>query len=402
VLAIDPENAAAKDLQTRAQEAIEAHATRAERDKAAQAAVAAARKLFESGDAPGAIAQLEAFTPRHDLVSAFLATLKGEKVPEPEFAGATGGETAHILRNARGPTEDLPARRNMLIAVSAFAVILVAVMAYYRPWENNATALDTTSTNPSPSIDKPAAAPPPPVLTPPVVTAPIVEATDPNGPDIKKAYDAISAGRLDEAVKLAASIRRRDPKYLGLQPLQLAIENQRTFEVKQKEAADAQAAAALAAAAKPSAPERPLSDPVEPTPSVPAPAATVLPGGGFVATSEPISPLTAGQAARPEIEAAIQSWAKALGTRNIATISNVRAFTNEEARRWGNIFKNFKAVEVNVRLLSDPEVRDDIATVPVREVHILTQKNDIKTTTTYENRYRLEKVGDRWLLRPPQ
>lgn len=128
----------------------------------------------------------------------------------------------------------------------------------------------------------------------------------------------------------------------------------------------------------------------------------MLPGGAFAANSEPISPATAGQAARPEIEAAIQAWAKALGTRDIATISNIRAFTAQEATRWGNIFKNFKAVEVNVRLLSDPEVRDDIATVPVREVHTLTQKNNIKTTTTYENRYQLQKVGDRWLLRPPQ
>lgn len=407
VLAIDPENAAAKDLQTRAQEAIEAHATRAERDKAAQAAVAAARKMFEGGDAPGAIAQLEAFTPKHDLVSAFLATLKGEKVPDPEFALGAGGETAHILRNARGPTEDLPARRNMLIAVGSFAVILVAAMAYYRPWENNslgaASGAPVADSGLATNASSSAAAPPPPVLTPPVVTAPVVEATDPNGPDIKKAYDAISGGRLDEAVKLAASIRRRDPKYLGLQPLQLAIDNQRAFEVKQKEAADKAAADKLAAAnAAPPAPTRPLSDPVEPAPSTTAPAATVLPGGAFAANSEPISPLTAGQAARPEIEATIQAWAKALGTRDIATISNVRAFTSQEATRWGNIFKNFKAVEVNVRLLSDPEVRDDIATVPVREVHTLTQKNNIKTTTTYENRYQLQKVGDRWLLRPPQ
>jgi len=128
VLAIDPENAAAKDLQTRAQEAIESQKNRGERDAAAQAAVAGARKLFESGDAKGAIAQLEAFTPKHDLVSAFLATLKGEKVPEPEHAG---GETAHILRGARGEAPNLPARRNFLVAAAVFTVAILAGTTYY-------------------------------------------------------------------------------------------------------------------------------------------------------------------------------------------------------------------------------------------------------------------------------
>ena len=68
VLAIDPDNAAAKDLQTRAQEAIEARDKRAERDAAAQAVVTEARALFEKGDKDCAIARLEAFTPPHDLV----------------------------------------------------------------------------------------------------------------------------------------------------------------------------------------------------------------------------------------------------------------------------------------------------------------------------------------------
>lgn len=47
LLAIDPNNAAARELQTRAHEAIETKGKRAERDAAAQTAVTQARALFE-------------------------------------------------------------------------------------------------------------------------------------------------------------------------------------------------------------------------------------------------------------------------------------------------------------------------------------------------------------------
>ena len=410
VLAIDPENAAAKDLQTRAQEAIEAAATRAERDKAAQSAVASARKLFESGDGPGAIAQLEAFTPKHDLVSAFLATLKGESFDSGDSAAGAaefprsgqGGETAHILRQARGPTEDLPARRNMLIAVGAFSVILVTAMAIYRPWESAAPAVDPLAANTSPSADTASAPAPvaPPVLTPPPVTAPTVAATDPNGPDLTKAYDAIRNNRVDDAVRLAAVIRKRDPKYAGLAGLQLAIDNQRAFEVKQKEAADAAAAALASAAAAP--PAKPVADPE--TPSLMKEAvATVAPGGGYVAPSEPPSPLLRGQVERPAIEAVLREWEKAVGSMNIATISNVRSFDKRQAQNWQNTYKNYKAIEMNVRLTADPEVNENFeAVVPVQEVMIVTQKNGIKLTMQPRNeKYRMHKVGDKWRLLPP-
>lgn len=236
-----------------------------------------------------------------------------------------------------------------------------------------------------------------------MVTAPVVEATDPNGPDIKKAYDAISNGRLDDAVRLASAIRKRDPKYLGLAPLQLAIDNQRAFDVKQKEAADAAASAALAAAnAPPPAPAKPLADPVEPTPSTPAPAATVLPGGSFVATSEPISPLTAGQAARPEIEAAVQEWARALGTRDIATISRVRSLSRQQADNWVRIFQPLRAFRMNVKLIGDPIVTDDIAVVRVQEHRVQTDRKGIEfEMRPQEVDYRLRKSGSQWKLLPP-
>jgi hypothetical protein len=295
----------------------------------------------------------------------------------------------------------------MLIAVSSLAVITVAAMAYYRPWENSSSgaasgALVTDSgaaTNSSAS-----AAPPPPVLTPPVVTAPTVAATDPNGPDLTKAYDAIKNNRLDDAVRLAAVIKKRDPQYAGLAGLQLAIDNQRGFEVKQKEAAAAAAEARLAAAnAPPSAPAKPLSDPVDPAPTATAPTASVLPGGAFVTESAPTTPLLRGQVERPAIEAAIREWARAVGTMNIAQISNVRSFDKKQAQNWQETYKNYKAIEMSVKLTDDPEVNEkDEAVVPVQEIMIVTQKNGIKLTMQPRNeKYRLHKVGDKWRLLPP-
>ena len=106
LLAIDPDNAAARDLQTRAQEAIDARAHRAERDTAAQAVVTEARALFEKGDKDSAIARLEAFTPPHDLVSGFLASLRGEQVAEalqePVVAGPDRAFTSASTRKLAG------------------------------------------------------------------------------------------------------------------------------------------------------------------------------------------------------------------------------------------------------------------------------------------------------------
>jgi serine/threonine protein kinase len=417
VLAIDPENAGARDLQTRAQEAIEAHATRAERDQAAQAAVAAARKMFESGDAAGAIAQLEAFTPKHDLVSAFLATLKGEEPfdsPDESLqdssgslrAGPTGGETAHILRGARGQSENLPARRNMLVAVGAFSVLLVSAMLIYRPWEssspspslNQSTA--SAEQGPAPSSNTTAvAAPaplPPPAARPPAALA-SAPATDVNAADLLKAFAAFNANRIDDAERMAAAIRKRDPKYKDVELLFTAITNRRAEEEKQRQ---------LAATARTAEDERAklvelMKDPVlERKPG--DPEATVLPGGAYIAPSEPPTPALLGEVERPAIDKVLQQWAAALGSRDVAKISNVRSFTPAEAKSWQNIYKNYTAVQVTVRLTGMPEVKDNQAVVPVEEVMIMTQKNGIKITNQPRRvNYRMHKVGGEWRLLPP-
>ncbi|MEO8680198.1 MAG: protein kinase [Vicinamibacterales bacterium] len=404
-LAIDPENAAAKDLQTRAQEAIDARNTRAERDKAANAAVAAARAQYEKGDQAGAVAALEAFTPKHDLVSAFLASLKGEAPPEPiePVAPHVGGETAHILRGARGESENLPARRNMLIAVGTFSVLVIAALLVYRPWEN---APVEVSNNTTPSFDNATAAAPPaaPAPAPEPVTPPAAlvatPPTDVNGKDLMEAYRLLGTNQRDQAQTLATRIARRDKAYASqkdYKDLIAAIELHRANEEKQKLAtAEAVAAATPPPPPKPSPAE--LKDPESP-----APVATVLPGGGFAAESAPASPLLIGQVERPAVERLAQQWAAALATRNIATISKVRALTATEAKNWQNIFGSLKAYKLNVRLLSDPEVKDNEATVPVEEIAVYTQKNGIDITQQpVKTTYRMRKIGGEWRMLPPQ
>ena len=405
-LAIDPENAAAKDLQTRSQEAIDARANRAERDAAANAAVSAARTMFESGNKDGAIAALEKFTPKHDLVSAFLATLKGEAAPEPIAAPGTGGETAHILRGARGPTENLPARRNFLIVASVFTVAVAAAFIYYRPWVRTAEPATNTSA-PAEAAAAPAAAPAPapepiPPATPP---ANLNAATDQNSKDLVEAYRLLNTGSRDQATALAAKIAKRDKTYAAtkdFKDLQAAIETNRQLEEKQKQQqAEATAAAAAAAVKAATPPPAPLKDP-EPAPSAAAPAATVLPGGGFAANSAPISPLTAGQAARPEIEKAVQQWAAAFGKLNIQALSQIRALSPTEANNWKDMFGRVKSYKMNVRLIGDPLVVDQDATVPVEEQAVYTQKNGIDITQQpVRTNYRLKKIGGEWKLLIP-
>ncbi|HEX6164644.1 MAG TPA: protein kinase, partial [Vicinamibacterales bacterium] len=302
VLAIDPENAQARDLQKRANEAIEQQKTRGERDAAAQAAVAAARKKFESGDKDGAIKELQAFPGKHDLVTAFLAQLKGEKAPEPEVR--TGGETAHILRGARGQSPDLPSRRNFLIAAAVFIVAVVGAAIYYLPRMNSpspssnqptapaqqARAADNSAAAPSNTT---AAAPLPPPLPP--VTAPASVATEntQDSKDVLAVYALLTKDDIPGAQKLYAAIRKRNPKYDGLTALNTAIED-RAADIKKREdqiaeanAANERAALALEEEKKRTAAAEKAAEEAK---NAAAPVFSTAPGGAFVAPSAPPTP----------------------------------------------------------------------------------------------------------------
>jgi tetratricopeptide (TPR) repeat protein len=409
VLAIDPENAQAKDLQQRANEAIEHQKTRGERDAAAQAVVALARKKFESGDKDGAIKELEAFKGKHDLVTAFLATLKGEKLPEPE--PSSGGETAHILRGARGPTADLPARRNFLIAGVSFSVIVIAATLYFQPWSKNAAAppTDVPSTpantsaasvtppeSPSPS---PAPAPIPPVTAPPVASAESLQDTQ----DFQAAYNLLSKDDVAGAQKIAAAIRKRNPKFPMLATLSTAITT-RENEIKRREeqiAEQQKIAAALEEEKKRSAAAQREAEQAKASAS---PVMSTLPGGGFVAPSAPPTPELRGEAERPALEKAIAQWAAAFARLDVQALSNVRALTPDEAKRWQNTFKNMGKYEMNVRIVGTPQVVDNEALVPVEEIARYAGKGNNQPTMTMNplrTNYRLRKIGNEWKLLVP-
>lgn len=412
VLAIDPENVSAKDLQKRAQEAIENAATRAERDAAAQSAVASARKLFEHGDKDGAIKQLQTFTPKHDLVSAFLATLRGEKMPDPDtpVQMGTAGETAHILRGARGAAPDLPARRNFLIVAAVFSVAIVGGTLYYRPWQSAppSPALDQTPAmadsaagNSSAASASPAPVVPPPL--PPVTAPPLPANTEPSrdDKDIAAAYDAINSENIPRAQQLAAAIRKRNPKHAQLGTLNTMIDT-RIADVQKREDAIAEAAKSAAALEEEKKRTAAALKEVEEAKTA-APIATVLPGGGFVAPSEPVSPLLRGQAERPEIEKAVAQWGAAFSKLDIKALSQIRALSPDEANRWRNTFNSMASYKMNVRLTGDPEVIDNEAVAPVEEIAVYTQKRGGITMTQQpvNTRYRLRKIGGEWRLLVP-
>ena len=436
LLAIDPGNANALDLQARAQEAIEARDKRAERDAAAQAVVAEARALFDRGDKDSAIRKLEGFAPPHDLVTGFLASLRGEQVAEalPDVVAATpaGPPTAAFMP---GRTDAIPgvrvgsgSRASIYAGVAIAVAVLLAIGAYVMSRPARETSSGGASAPPNAASTPPrefggsatSATPPaaPAIPAPAVVTPPVTlteqAPQNQNDRDTMAAYKLLSGGDYVGASRLAAQIAKRDPRYANLADLRAQI---RTVEETEKQRAAAVAAAAEAsrAAANTPAPSAtapsgttstpaPAPPPIETTAKPPAtdPAFTVAPGGGFAAPSEPPSPALRAEAERPGIEAAIHQYAKALSAQDLQAVSQVRTYTPKEAELWRTAFKAFKAYELAVTILGDPVVEGESATIRVRERIMQTQKNGMQITLQpREVTYKLEKIGGRWRILPP-
>lgn len=105
---------------------------------------------------------------------------------------------------------------------------------------------------------------------------------------------------------------------------------------------------------------------------------------------------------RREIEQLVQQWARALTSRDIASISNIRSFTREEAESWQRLYRNYKQIEVSAEVTGTLEVIEDQALVPVREIMIMTQNNGIKITgQPRDTQYRMHKVAGRWRMLAP-
>jgi tetratricopeptide (TPR) repeat protein len=425
LLAIDPGNSAARDLQARAQEAIDTRAHRVERDTAAQAVVTEARALFEKGDKESAIAKLEAFTPPHDLVSGFLASLRGEQVAEALQEPAA--PTPFVSSGPGSGASPLPTRSRTPIyaGVALAGAVLVAGGWYVLSREGGArpsappegTAAKATSTAPPPVI------PPPAVVTPPASLRDQAPKNQ-NDRDAMAAYKLLSSGQHVEAAKIVAQVARRDPKNENLKDLREQIQKVSDTE---KQRAKATAAAATVAnapatgsagpassrAEKPAAPsaggdtgsssagataDKSAAPPVTPPPPKPEPAVTP-------AAAAPAPPVAVPPAEleRPSIEASINEYARALSSMNLRDVAKVRRYTQLEAKNWENTFKQLAQYRLIIKITGNPTVNGDHATIPVEEVFAQTaKKGGIQVfSQARKTEYKLEKIGGKWMLLPP-
>ena len=453
LLAIDPNNAAARELQARAHEAIETRAKRAERDAAAQAAVTEARALFEKGDERSAIALLEAFTPPHDLVTGFLGSLRGEQVAEvpqepalaPTAPVSSVSTTPHRVASGSVPSDlvasafrrkEAGSRTPIYAAVALLAVVVIGVGWYIstRP----GTDVPRKNTPTTTAANTPAA----PVIPPPaVVTAPasLTDSAPKNQSDRDaiEAYKLLTAGKPAEASKLVAKIAKRDPKNENLADLRAQI--QKVVDTEKQRAAATAAAAAAAKAAPPNRPApavsgRPSAAPDKPaTPAAggatppagtvtdktaappvttpqPKPEATAAapPPVSAAAAPAPAAPPPAvaspAEVERPAIEASVHEYAKALSSMNLPEVARVRRYTNLEAKNWENLFKNLSAYRLIVTIKGSPTVNGDDATIPVEEqVATTAKKGGIQVfQQVRKTDYKLKKIGGKWMILPPE
>ena len=395
LLAIDPQNAAARDIEARAHEAIEARATRAERDAAAQSAVAAARVLFEKGDKASAIAALESFTPPHDLVTGFLASLRGEI--------ATDAATVH--EPAPSPVPVAPPRHSVVVYAALATIVVFAAAGVYR-FTRPAPAEPTTaaaSSAPAPALTStptpvtPAAPAPPPSLA----AQPPRNQSD---RDALEAYRLLASGDRDAAAKIIANLARRDPSnehlpdlrtQLGVKPgsdqgqtgVRPGSDQGQTPISGTQASTPTDAVSVMPPAAKP---EQPAALAAAPPPVLPsAPAAPPA--------------RTAADVERPAIEATIAEYSKALSNRDLPAVARVRRYTPAEARNWEAAFKNFSEYRLIVKVTGPPVIQGDRATVPVEEQFAQTSKKGGIQVFSQPRRmdYILEKIGEKWMILPP-
>ena len=218
---------------------------------------------------------------------------------------------------------------------------------------------------------------------------------------MQAAYALLNKDDIAGAQRLAAAIRRRNPKYPLLATLTNTI-TKREGEIKKRDEAAAEQARIAAQLEEEKKRTAAAQKTAEEAKANTQPILSVAPGGAFIANSAPPSPALLGEVERPAIERLVQHWASALGTLNVATISKIRSFTKEEADSWQRVVKNYKALKVNAKVTDTPEVVGDQARVKVQEIWVMTQKNGIDVTQNpRDNIYRMHKVGGEWRMLPP-
>jgi tetratricopeptide (TPR) repeat protein len=268
VLALDPGNAAAIELQGRARDSLEAIRLETERNLQAEFVLAEARALQERGDRDAAIAALAAFPHQHDEVAALLAALRrppptpdpapapvepvvplvprSDDAPSPLAVSAAtpapiGPAAEDLLNPPPRPAAAPPAarRRTETVApipppaasswtsgrtIAAATVGLVAVgslAAFLMRGGGPAPTQPPPITKPAVPPTLAPANPPRPVSPAPRVVDDAIQTQ--NDDDATAAFQLLYKGRLDEAAAILARIRKRDPNYNGLRNLEEAL-----------------------------------------------------------------------------------------------------------------------------------------------------------------------------------
>jgi hypothetical protein len=244
------------------------------------------------------------------------------------------------------------------------------------------------------------------VIPPPaIVTAPASLTAQPpqnqNDRDAMAAYRLLSSGQHAAASALVSQIARRDPRNENLKDLRTQIQ-----AVADAEKLRAAAVPSTSTPSNPPAPEGGAAAAAAAAPERTAPAGsdlTVPPAAALPVPSSPAPVLLPAEIERPAIEASINEYAKALSSRNLPAVARVRRYTPAEAKNWENIFKQFVEYRLIVKVLGNPTIAADRATIPVEEQFAQTAKKGGIQVFSQPRRteYSLEKIGGKWMLVPP-
>ena len=217
------------------------------------------------------------------------------------------------------------------------------------------------------------------------------------------AYKLLSSGQHAEASKIAAQIAKRDPKNEHLRDLRAQIQKVADTE-KERAAAVAAAAAIPPPVAAPVAAPPPTAPPPPPAADpTTKPDLTVLPGGGFAAASEPASPPLIGEVERPGGRGVDSGIRQSLdGQELTGGVAGPRLHPGG-GEKLGEHLQAFAEYRLIVKVLENPSVQGDRATIPVEETVFQTaKKGDIQVRLSPRTIvYKLQKIDGKWMILSP-
>lgn len=124
------------------------------------------------------------------------------------------------------------------------------------------------------------------------------------------------------------------------------------------------------------------------------PATPVTP----VASPPPSPPSVAPRDVRADIRAALQTYVRAIQTKDLALLRQVRAgLSEDEVRRWVRSFEIMRSRQVDLEV-HDITVRADEAQVAGRRADVIVMQDGQRISTQSRFLYKLQRRGDGWVL----